>query len=340
MKMLKNAELLGILSNSNKDIFMWGHSNSSRQILNELNKNPKAFIDNNYETLSRKGINALSPKMLCNVKNSLIVISGNYCEQIYHQILSLNIDETNEVLFSYELGGDKILSNLLFFSENNSNLEIFTLFDYMENPQNYAVFYTLNHAKKAFMNATNLHISFLTNYINRDKIYIGCGEDYVKGYIHCDLRKLSHIDFACNAWEVSKHISNLGEIYTRHMLEHLTQDEGIYALKDWFRALKTGGVLHIIVPNFELRCKQFLSCEWEDFENKTQDEIWSVAGCWGWQRECDPSKENYNQTYWDVHKCGYTQKRITMVLKYVGFSDISTKVDEKNNLIAICYKRQ
>ena len=78
-------------------------------------------------------------------------------------------------------------------------------------------------------------------------IYIGCGPDTREGFIHVDIRDLDNVDIVCNAWELSKHIQDVDHIYSRHMLEHLTNFEADRTLRDWLKSLKTNGKIEIIL---------------------------------------------------------------------------------------------
>jgi predicted SAM-dependent methyltransferase len=70
------------------------------------------------------------------------------------------------------------------------------------------------------------------------RIYVGCGEDRREVFLHCDIRPLPGVDIVCNAWELSQHTQGVDEIYSRHMLEHLTNNEVLATLSDWFHSLK------------------------------------------------------------------------------------------------------
>ena len=74
-----------------------------------------------------------------------------------------------------------------------------------------------------------------------DKIYIGYGDDYKDSYVGCDVRKTKTAKIICNAWELSKYCKNVNEIYSRHMVEHLTYTKFNETLKDWHKALNGGG---------------------------------------------------------------------------------------------------
>jgi len=171
-------------------------------------------------------------------------------------------------------------------------------------------------------------------------LYIGCGPDIREGFLHSDIRKMEHIDYVCNAWDISKQIQDINHIYSRHMLEHLTVDEAMLTLKDWFKALKNGGTIRLIVPDLDFHCKQWLEAEWDDdtVSDKWSDATHSLASIYGWQKECDPTKDDYNTSYWDVHKSGYNKKRMLFLLKKIGFINIDIEVKNKWHLVANAQK--
>jgi predicted SAM-dependent methyltransferase len=156
------------------------------------------------------------------------------------------------------------------------------------------------------------------------KLYVGCGEDEQAGYLGCDLRPLEHVALVCRAWEVSTYCTGLSEIYTRHMLEHLSWDEAQVTLRDWHRALHENGTLRIEVPNIRFAIDQWLRAAWseEALENRFSDARWGFAGLFGWQRECNPASADYNATYWDAHKSGYDEHLLRFLLQRNGFEQI------------------
>ncbi|TWT30852.1 class I SAM-dependent methyltransferase [Blastopirellula retiformator] len=161
------------------------------------------------------------------------------------------------------------------------------------------------------------------------KLYVGCGEDRREGYCYSDIRPLPHVQLACKAWEVSQFCQGLGEIYSRHMLEHLTLGEVKLALQDWHKALAEGGQVRIEVPNLAFVIAQWQQAEWtgEPFADRYSDACWGFAGLFGWQRECDPTAPDYNQSYWDVHKSGFTGESMRYFLTQAGFEDIEIQFD-------------
>ena len=172
------------------------------------------------------------------------------------------------------------------------------------------------------------------------KIYIGCGNDRRDGYLHIDKRQIEGVDLVRDAWNIWPELNDVSEIYSRHMLEHLTSMEGERALRNWYKALAVGGRVHIIVPNLDFHCQQWLEAEWNEdtLHDKWSDARHGFAGLYGWQSECDPASDDYNQSYWDVHKSGYNERRISFILKRIGYSKIETKIVDNVHLDVVAYK--
>lgn len=178
------------------------------------------------------------------------------------------------------------------------------------------------------------------DYKTSTRIYVGCGEDRREGFLHSDIRDLPGIDYVCKAWELSEHVQGVTEIYSRHMLEHLTADEAMVTLQDWYTCLGRGGSVYIVVPNMDYHIKQWQDAVWSDEElaNSRSNASHALGGLWGWQRQCDPKKPDYEQSYWDVHKTGYNSERLRYVLKKAGFSDITTNVKNNAHLVGFAVK--
>ncbi len=161
------------------------------------------------------------------------------------------------------------------------------------------------------------------------KVDVGCGENPRKGYTSCDLRPLPGVEIVCKAWELSSKAKDIQAIYSRHMVEHLTRDEFTKTLQDWLLALEPGGELHIICPNLDFHLEQLRSVKWND---EVWHDSWSngrhgLAGLYGSQRECHPDMDNYNSSYWDVHKFGYTAGLMQYLLESHGYDNVSCETD-------------
>lgn len=176
--------------------------------------------------------------------------------------------------------------------------------------------------------------------VPKRNLYVGCGPDIRENYLHCDIREFPHVDFVCKAWEVSQHTANLSQIYSRHMLEHLTAAEVFATLHDWYEALAKEGSIYLVVPNIDFHIQQWLNAEWNDSELNNPRSLASHAfsGFYGWQRECDPTQDDYNQSYWDVHKSAYNKKRMQYVLEKIGFRQIELEIKSGIHLVAKAIK--
>ncbi len=180
----------------------------------------------------------------------------------------------------------------------------------------------------------------MNNKPEEQRIYVGCGTDRREGFVHCDTRALEGVDLVCDAWQLSSRVTNVSEVYSRHMLEHLTSMEAEATLRDWHRALKIGGQIYIVVPNLDFHIQQWLDAEWneESIKNAKSDARYGFAGLFGWQRECNPKLDDYNQSYWDVHKSGYNKKRLKFLLERAGYTDIQLEIKNDIHLVARAIK--
>lgn len=84
------------------------------------------------------------------------------------------------------------------------------------------------------------------------QIHLGCGERYLPGFIHVDVRKFDHIDHVSAVDKLPMFAdSSVDLIYHCALLEHVGRWETVRVLKEWNRILKPGGILKSSVPNFE-----------------------------------------------------------------------------------------
>jgi len=91
------------------------------------------------------------------------------------------------------------------------------------------------------------------------KLHIGCGDRYIPGFVHIDVRKLPHIDFVTSADKLDMFGDNSADlIYTCHVLEHFGRSRTEGVLKEWHRVLKPGGILRLAVPDFEKLVQVYL----------------------------------------------------------------------------------
>ena len=90
-------------------------------------------------------------------------------------------------------------------------------------------------------------------------LHIGCGERYIPGFIHIDVRKLPHVDYVSSADKLDMFENNSVDlIYNCHVLEHFKRNDIEVVVKEWYRVLKPGGILRTAVPDFEKLVEVYL----------------------------------------------------------------------------------
>ena len=168
----------------------------------------------------------------------------------------------------------------------------------------------------------------------KKKLDIGCGNNLKEGYIGVDCQDLPNIDIVCDAWEINKFFANssIDEIYCRHSLEHYTFAQGVQALAAWYKILKPGSEMHLIVPDLDYHLKQFAdktnwhkTSDWK-FNDITNLEH-ALGSLFGWQ-----------SNDFDIHKSGYNFELLKIKLETAGFTDITRRAMEPWHLYIVCKK--
>ena len=158
------------------------------------------------------------------------------------------------------------------------------------------------------------------------QLEFGCGERPTRpGYSTCDIRDLPGIDYVCAAWDIHLHIepNTVTNVWSRHVLEHLTFPQGRMWLTACLDILEPGGEQAICLPNMRFHIQQWL--RGDQLEH-------ARAGFWGWQREGD-------HKLWDVHKSGYTDDQLIALVHELGYENArSTRKASDKHLQIVCYK--
>jgi predicted SAM-dependent methyltransferase len=174
------------------------------------------------------------------------------------------------------------------------------------------------------------------------RLYVGCGTDSRHGFEGCDTRPLPNVSIVCKAWEISRNCTEVKEIYSRHMLEHLTLPQVEETLRDWLCALAEGGRIHVVVPNMDFHVEQWRRAAWneEEWNKQFSDARHSFAGFWGWQRESDSEalRQSGENAFWDIHKCGFNCEFLAFLLEREGFTNISCEVADDVHVVATALK--
>lgn len=104
-------------------------------------------------------------------------------------------------------------------------------------------------------------------------LYLGCGNHRMEKFTHVDLNigknKSGFPDIFC---DISNHIplpnNHVKLIFSRGTMEHLKYAELINCLLENYRILKKGGVVRMLVPDFDIMIKKYLNKKSEDKQKK------------------------------------------------------------------------
>ena len=161
---------------------------------------------------------------------------------------------------------------------------------------------------------------FKNKKIKNSKIYVGCGSDSIEGYVGCDIRRLPTVDIVCKAWELDRFAINAKEIYSRHMVEHLTLAEMMKTVEVWYKCLDQNGKIVMLTPDMDFHVQQYLKAQWtdEEWEDPRGNACHSFAGFWGFQRDTESFlSRTTSNIYWDVHKSGYNKDSMAFFLRKI-----------------------
>ncbi|MBT7899652.1 MAG: methyltransferase domain-containing protein [Candidatus Marinimicrobia bacterium] len=144
------------------------------------------------------------------------------------------------------------------------------------------------------------------------KINLGCGKNYIPGFVHVDLDEHPHIDHRSNVKDLSFFENNSAElIYSSHTLEYFDRKEVVDVLSEWYRVLKPEGVLRIAVPDFEAIVKVYK--KYNDLDH--QGILGPLYGFWPYKSTCDKIDTFYHKTTYDFNS-------LKKLLFTSGFSDV------------------
>jgi len=91
--------------------------------------------------------------------------------------------------------------------------------------------------------------------VGKDSVYLhlGCGSVNHPKFINIDAMRAPHIHYVRRIDDLSIFKDNSVDlVYASHCLEHFSHLEIPKVLAEWYRTLKTGGILRLSVPDFDL----------------------------------------------------------------------------------------
>ena len=99
------------------------------------------------------------------------------------------------------------------------------------------------------------------------KLHLGCGTNYIDGWINIDNNSDNNINKLDFLWDLKEPLpfddNSVDFIYNEHFLEHLTVEQGQTSLRDFLRILKPNGVMRIAMPDLAEAVKLYLDNDWK-----------------------------------------------------------------------------
>jgi predicted SAM-dependent methyltransferase len=145
------------------------------------------------------------------------------------------------------------------------------------------------------------------------KLHLGCGRNYLNGYINIDYPATEHTvqadlmaDIYADLTKLSYPFSSIDEIRLHHVFEHFSRPVTLALLCRWRDWLKPGGLLRIETPD-AMACFKSMINPLISFDNKQQI-----------MRHLFGSHE----ASWAVHWDGWYKEKFTITLNTLGFENL------------------
>lgn len=151
---------------------------------------------------------------------------------------------------------------------------------------------------------------------NKVLLNVGCGENPQKEYVNLDYDWYPDIDVC---WDITKKNypfpdSSFEGVFTEHCFEHLSFDKVKENLKEFYRLLKPGGTIRIVVPDGQIYIELYQ-------KKKTDNSVILPYG----ENEATPMI-SINRIFRDHgHLFIYDFETFAHILKEIGFTEITKK---------------
>lgn len=93
------------------------------------------------------------------------------------------------------------------------------------------------------------------------KLNLGCENDIREGYVNCDFYNTQRADMVFDCSILPFDDNSVDEILAYHVIEHFDFYKVQEVLREWHRALKPGGKIHLETPDLEGLCRVFLAAD-------------------------------------------------------------------------------
>jgi predicted SAM-dependent methyltransferase len=153
------------------------------------------------------------------------------------------------------------------------------------------------------------------------KLQVGTGKNFLEGWINSDIDPNSNNKIYLDASKTFPfEESTFNYVFSEHMIEHITYQEGLNMLSECYRILIPGGKIRIATPDL-----QFLFEIYKSNKSKLQNEYIK----WSLKKSNISCVTDFSDTFvinnffrtWD-HKFIYDEKALRYIFAKIGFTNI------------------
>jgi len=163
----------------------------------------------------------------------------------------------------------------------------------------------------------NLYKNVVTD---KKKMHLGCGSNILPGWINTDFPPKSDSVIELDATKIFPFKDNeFDYIFSEHMIEHISFEDGFHMLKECFRVLKPGGKIRCSTPDLRFLIDLHLHPE-KDLNNRYIS--WAVDKFWGNGIYLPGMVFNNFVRNWG-HLFIYDKETLTKALTLSGFTNIT-----------------
>lgn len=143
------------------------------------------------------------------------------------------------------------------------------------------------------------------------RVHLGCGPVHLDGWVNVDIDRAKHPDVRLDLrFGFPARSDSVAYVFSEHVFEHLTLDDGLRVLKDCRVALIPGGVMRIAMPDLRYLVDRYCD-NWKD-QAWLQDPALQMID--------SPARMlNFALRSWE-HLYVYDLEELTLRLREVGFN--------------------
>ena len=162
------------------------------------------------------------------------------------------------------------------------------------------------------------------------KLQLGCGSNILPSWVNTDFPPKQDGVILLDATKTFPFEDNSFDyVYSEHMIEHISFEEGASMIKESYRVLKTGGKIRLSTPDLRFLIDLHLN---PDKEINKQYIAWAVDMFWNNRIYLPGMVFNNFVRNWG-HTFIYDKETLTYSMKNAGFQNIeSFKIGESNDV--------